>query len=340
MRVLLAPGDRGCVAGRVGLALLFCLLGANARAAEDTCPFKVQPLDIGDVYRVGEKRIVEWRSELKQLGDAAPTRQAMADYAVNLLLRANALEASGADTEAGRMRRFVRGRLPDTDWRIQFQARQGDLGAIEARISWLRADPKIEAKLVCELALRGAVLGGAESQYRTAFCIPEREQALVHMRAAADRGHAAALEAIGRLCLNGAVTAQCSFDRLCRAAQAGRIGAASSVGWHLTGQKMGTGTDGAAWLQRAADAGDVIAQNNLGEWHERHDSVVHGQDLALHWYRKAAAGGLPAAMVNAARLLAVGDGLQCREAQAYLREAASKGLSQAQGWLTELDCAH
>lgn len=328
-------------AGLAALALALALGGQQVSAddvAPVLCPFKLQPHEVGDAYTSASKRIAEWRLALKSDAQSASTRQAMADQAINLLLRANALEAAGQEAEARRMRSFVRKQLPDTDWRIQFQARQGDLGSIEARIGWLRSDARPDAKAVCELAARGATLGGSEAQYRMSLCVADRDTALAFMRAAAGRGHAAAMEAIGRLCLSRQITEGCSSERLCRAAQAGRIGAASSMGWQMTGQHDQQGTDGAAWLQRAADAGDLVAQNNLGEWHERRDASVPGQALALQWYRRAADAGLPAAMVNAARLLALGDRLQCREAQSYLRAAAAKGLAQAKEWSQALSC--
>jgi TPR repeat protein len=325
----------------VGAFLLLALLQVRmAWSAEvaPSCPFKIQPNALGNIYTNGNQRIVDWRGALKQATDPLPIRAAMADYAINLMLRANALDAAGDETQALRLRKFVRSKLPDTDWRIQFLSRQGDLGAIEARIGWLRSEAKPPAKEICELASRGAQKGGAESLYRLALCVTSKEVALQRMNAAASRGHAAAMEAIGRLCLSGQVKEGCSFARLCLAAQAGRIGAAGTVGWHLTGQHQHPSMDGAAWLKRAADAGDAIAQNNLGEWHERDLADVGGREIALQWYRRAAASGLPAAMVNAARLLASKGASECEEARAYLVAAAQKGLAQAGEWAQMLTC--
>ena len=94
------------------------------------------------------------------------------------------------------------------------------------------------------------------------------------------------------------------------------------------------------WASMSPEAGDALAQNNLGEWHERHNAAAGGDRLALQWYRRAADQGLPAAMVNAARLLAPAGAAQCREAQKLLDLARSAGLAQASEWREALQCAH
>ena len=316
--------------------MLFAISVPAAAALQ--CPFRVPPAATPGLESRADLAIAAWRAALKLRKDDPQVRQAMADYAINLLSRVNHLDAIGREQEAQRLRRYVLSRLPDTDWRLQHQAQQGDLGSIEARLAWLRADPVTNADALCALARRGAALGGAESLYRKALCTTDPTQALGDMQRAAALGQAAALEAVGRLCLSGRLASGCRLEGLCLAAQAGRLGAASAIGWQLTAAGTNAKGDGAAWLGHAAAAGDALAQNNLGEWEERHAPGQHGRLLALAWYRRAADQGLPAAMVNAARLLAEGTPAQCLEAQGLLEAAERGGLTQARQWRAELRC--
>jgi TPR repeat protein len=332
-------------------AAMFCLsLGAALAAGADdatpvaatVCPFRVQDFSAPDLTVRADAQIAAWRAALARDANDPGVRQAMADYAVNLLLRANRLDAAGRDRDALALRRYVLAKLPDTDWRIQHQAGQGDVGAIDARLAWLRTARTPDGAALCALAARGAELGSAEANYRLALCTDDAADALPAMQRAAALGHAAAMETVGRLCLSGRLPQPCAFEGLCRAAQSGRIGAASAIGWRLTDPAHTAGAavagDGAAWLQRAAEAGDALAQNNLGEWHERHNGSTGGGRLALQWYRRAADLGLPAAMVNAARLLAPAGGAGCVEARSLLDRAAAAGLAQATEWREALRC--
>lgn len=309
---------------------------ANATAV--VCAYRVNDLAAPDLFAQAERAIKTWREQLKPDPREPLIRQSMADYAINLLQRVNRLDAVGLEAEAVKLRRFVIARLPDTSWRIQHQAALGDLGAIEARIAWLRADPGVEAAAICKLAAQGAQLDGAESSYRHALCSDAASAAVEAMQKAAVLGHPAAMETVGRLCISGRLQAGCKIEPLCRAAQAGRIGAAAAIGWHLTGPELPPSSDGRSWLLRAAEAGDALAQNNYGELRER--ELEGSRDLreALGWYRRAAEQGLPAAMVNAARLLASGTPAECLQARNLLEKAGNSGLPQATEWLQGLNC--
>lgn len=322
----------------IGMSFSLLLVANVLMAADAVCRFDLRPASIDNVATLAEQRVAAWRKQLKAQTDVDSLRQIMADDAVNLLLRSNKLESAGQDKDARMLRKLVRRLLPDTDWRIQYQQKQGDLGAIEARIAWLRADDKPDEKAICALAMQGASISGAEALYRLAFCVEPSSLALTHMRRAAALGHLAAIEVEGRLCLSGKLTSDCDFSRLCRAAQAGRLGAASTVGWHLSAQSDSQAADAGAWLQRAAQAGDTVAQNNLGEWHERHGVRDAKNRLALSWYLKSATAGLPAAMVNAARILATGSAVECAQARQWLAQAQAKGLQQAGQWARSLEC--
>jgi hypothetical protein len=325
---------------RLKLALMAaCVLSTAAYAEEVRCPYRLSDQPPVGLTTKADTAIAGWRNALKTKTGEPAIRQAMADYAINLLLLANRLEAAGKDSAATDLRRYVLRQLPDTDWRIQHQAGQGDLGAIEARQAWLRTAKTPDTTALCALAARGAALGGSESSYRLALCTTEAGAALTAMKTAAAKGHPAAMEIVGRLCISGKLGPNCATTGLCRAAQAGRIGAAAAIGWKLTeGDQPDASSEGAAWLQRAAEAGEALAQNNLGEWHERHNSTAGGRLMALTWYQRSARQGLPAAMVNAARLLASDGPKGCREAQELLVKAESSGLTQAGEWRKSLVC--
>ncbi len=314
----------------------------NAAAAELArpmeCPYRVQDIAAPQLFAQAEAAIKSWRERLKAGPQDPQVRQAMADYAINLMQRVNRLDAAGTEPAANSLRRFVIARLPDTAWRIQHQASQGDLGAIEARIAWLRAEADAETDTICRLAAQGAALGGSESSYRHALCIKAPAAALQSMQRAAALGHPAAMETVGRLCSSGRLTAGCKLEPLCRAAQSGRIGAAAAIGWHLTGPDVPHSEDGVSWLRRAAEAGDPLAQNNYGELRERQLEGSGDLREALVWYQRAAEQGLPAAMVNSARLLAAGSPSECRQAQILLDKAQESGLAQAGEWRQSLSC--
>ncbi len=316
-----------------------CAVSAGAYGKEVRCPYRLSEQPPAGLTAKADTAIAGWRSALKTKTGEPAIRQAMADYAINLLLLANRLEAAGNDSAATDLRRYVLRQLPDTDWRIQHQAGQGDLGANEARQSWLRTTKTPDTTEICALAARGAALGGAESSYRLALCTVEAGSALIAMKDAAAKGHPAAMEIVGRLCISGKLEPNCSLNGLCRSAQAGRIGAAAAIGWKLTSSDQpASSSEGGAWLQRAAEAGEALAQNNLGEWHERHNSTAGGRQMALTWYQRSARQGLPAAMVNAARLLAGQGPERCREAQELLLKAERSGLVQAGEWHKSLVC--
>ena len=332
-----------CVLFALAIGLAAIVANAEVPTEDIHCPFRVHDLAAPDLIAKADAQIDSWRRALKLNANDPVIRQAMADYAINLMQRANRLDAAGSDNAASSLRSYVLKKLPDTDWRIQHQAAEGDLGAIEARLSWLRSDRAHDKATFCALANRGAQLAGAESIYRLALCTKAAPAALELMQRASSLGHPAAMETIGRLCVSGRLQGACSLDGLCRSAQSGRIGAATAIGWRLTEAgrtdiSQASSIEGAAWLQRAAEAGEALAQNNLGEWLERQNPRVADTTLALLWYQRAAAQGLPAAMVNAARLLALGNAGQCRQAQSLLEQAKRAGLAQAAEWRKSLVC--
>jgi TPR repeat protein len=312
-------------------------------ATESTveCAFlRITPApDLAALITTARTQIAHWRQDLKTPAKVESTRAAMANLAINLLLRSNRWEASGNELAAAGLRKYVKSALADVDWRLQAISAQGDVGALEARLAWLRSATTVDAAALCAVAEKGASLGGAEASYRRVFCISDAAQKLSAMRAAAALGHPAAMEAVGRLCLQGEHPEACAVRDLCRAAQSGRVAAASALGWRLT--IPGTNGDlqaGRQWLQYAAENADVAAMNNLGELIERTQRDAADRQLASDWYRRAAVLGLPKAMVNRARLLAAGDAHDCAEAKRWLQQALASGLAPAQEDLSALAC--
>ena len=312
-----------------------------ATASSVECRFqRITPApDLAELIATARTQIAHWRQDLKTATKVESTRAAMANLAINLLLRSNRWEASGNDLAAAGLRKFVKSALADADWRLQAISAQGDVGALEARLAWLRSATTVDATALCAVAEKGASLGGAEASYRRVFCVSDAAQKLSAMRAAAALGHPAAMEAVGRLCLQGEHPEACAVRDLCRAAQSGRVAAASALGWRLT--LPGTNGDlqaGRQWLQYAAENADVAAMNNLGELIERTQRDAAGRQLASDWYRRAAVSGLPEAMINRARLLAAGNADDCAEARRWLQQALASGLAAAQISLSALAC--
>lgn len=283
-----------------------------------------------------EKELKTLRQKVKAKKDANAARESMANLAVTLWVRSNRLESEGDLKSADAIRRFVRDQLPDTEWRIGYQAQNNDQGAAEAVLTRLRTDPKSEPKVICDAAFRAAGLGSAEGQFRQAQCATDGAESRRYLEQAAASGHAGAQEALGRICLNeGAGSNDCTTRWLCRAAQSGRTDAQSLLGWWLgrSDAPAADRVDAEPWLKLAAERGERAAMNNLGEWWERSGDL----NQALIWYRKAADAGLPEAMVNVGRMLARSSA-QCEQAAAWFDKAAAQGLSMASDYKAKLSC--
>ena len=85
------------------------------------------------------------------------------------------------------------------------------------------------------------------------------------------------------------------------------------------------------WRGAGAEAGDFVAQNNLGELLETGRGVSLEPRQALQWYRKSAASGFAAAQFNLARLLAFGIGTarDSTAARRWATKAKEQGVAQA-----------
>ena len=130
----------------------------------------------------------------------------------------------------------------------------------------------------------------APALYHAALCLAQRDarQSLAWLHGAADAGHAGALETLGRACLEGAEKNWgCAQSYLERAAQRGRASSMTLYGWVLSNQPSATPkdfTEALAWYRKGAAAGDLFAQNNLGEMYERGRGTARDDKQARQWY--------------------------------------------------------
>lgn len=90
--------------------------------------------------------------------------------------------------------------------------------------------------------------------------------------------------------------------------------------------------------RRAADAGDLAAQRNLGHLYRWGKGVEQDLTLAAKWYRRAAIAGFDRAQLNLALLHLNGQGVKRDEAEAarWLSKAADAGNPEAQYRLAQL----
>ena len=84
--------------------------------------------------------------------------------------------------------------------------------------------------------------------------------------------------------------------------------------------------------KKAAEAGDRLAQRNLGLMYEEGEGVERDYERAAQWYRRAAAQGDPVAQNKLGRLYSYGFGVphDYRRAAYWARKAAENGNAEAQ----------
>jgi TPR repeat protein len=254
--------------------------------------------------------------------------------------------AIGDIPNANEFRRLMEEKLPDAPWGLEMIARHGAGGGDFALgimalhgILGLR-----DMKVACSLLSSAWEKGFRDSAYRLSGCVadkdPAREFSL--LKAAADAGHAAAGEILGRRCLESAPQdTACALARISAAATAGRPSAKSLLGW-MHAQGVGVTADlrrAQALYIEAAGAGDVSAKNNLGELYESGRGVAVDWPKAAEYYRAAAEAGFAPAQFNLGRMYAAGAGLppDVEKARGWLRSALKGGIQPAQKILDWLD---
>ena len=186
--------------------------------------------------------------------------------------------------------------------------------------------------------------GFSGARFRHAQCIEESDPALAYalLQEAADSGHVAATERLGRICLEATPPdTACAFGRLEHAAKEGRASARALLGW-MYAEGIGGKVDlkrAVQYYSEAAKMGDASAHNNLGELHEKGRGVAKDQRKAFEHYLAAAGTGFPPAEFNVGRLYAAGKGTarDLSAARRWLGEAAKAGIIPAQRILEILD---
>ena len=186
--------------------------------------------------------------------------------------------------------------------------------------------------------------GFAGARFRHAQCIEDSDpaRALTLIREAADAGHVAANERMGRICLDAEPPdAACAITHLERAAREGRASATTLLGWMHAEGIAGTPDPGRAarYYAEAAKKGETSARNNLGELYEKGRGVAKDEAAAFGHYLVAAKEGFPPAQFNLGRLYAAGRGTARDpvEARRWLEQADKAGIPQAQEILRLLD---
>ncbi len=197
----------------------------------------------------------------------------------------------------------------------------------------------------CGYFTQAAASGHVAGEYQAALCllIADPAQAARLMQEAAARSHPAAQEAIGRACLDRRTRdLDCAVRNLAAAAKAGRPSAQSLFAWmHSTGVGVEREPITALALYLlAARAGDLAAQNNLGELYETGvvQALQKSPRRAALWYEGAARGGFGPAQYNLGRLYASGIGVEYNVglARLWLGKAEAWGVPAATELLGQL----
>jgi TPR repeat protein len=281
---------------------------------------------------------IEVREKMRRSANLEGYRQQLADLAIRSAAGAERALAIGDAALFDAYRMQFRERFPTQRWRLAQMAKRGSgrasfsLGVVA--LHGIFEPPRVEA--ACRHFAAALAKGYVGAKFRLSQCVAKDDvaRAAVLMREAADDGHPAAAELVGRDCLEAKPPqAACAWDRLTLAAAAGRPSAQSVLAWMYANGLEGKADPARAatlYLQ-AARAGDASAQNNVGILFETGGGTTHDPALALHWYRKAAEAGFAPAQFNLGRLYAAGTGIpkDYAEARKWLEQAERGGVVTA-----------
>ncbi len=254
-----------------------------------------------------------------------------------------ALSVGDIESATG-LRELVKGKLFDTRWRLGNMGRQGDgAGFFSLAVMSLHGilDPR-DPETACQLFTSAWDKGELEAAYRLSACTADHANSAALLQSAADAGHAAAREDLGRRCLEAQPRdVACAAKQIAAAAAAGRPSAKSLLGW-MSAQGVGMTADPAraqALYLEAAQAGDLSALNNLGELYESGRGVPADPVQAVARYREAAVAGFAPAQFNLGRMYAGGTGVtrDFGEARRWLDTALKAGIQPAKQLLDWLD---
>jgi TPR repeat protein len=229
-------------------------------------------------------------------------------------------------------------------WRTSKAGNERAAGALLSTLTQSGAETAGEACGGYRAAAEAPGPEHAPALFHAALCEAQRDpkQSLSWLHASADAGHAAALETLGRACIEGnEKNWGCAMHYFELAAQRGRGSAMTLYGWVLSNQPSAGEKDFAEalnWYRKGANAGDLFAQNNLGEMFERGRGTRRDDKQARQWYGRAAEAGFGPGQFNYARLLlsGVGGPRDKDGAVQWLQKAERNGVAQAKAALAQI----
>ncbi len=296
-----------------------------------------------DPLPVLRARVAKYQAVVRTAPRDEAARQGLADVAVEAAELVFAAESLEDNTRVAALREWTTAEFGETAWRLGQMAKRGNAAARSTLGLWHDWGTVVsrDAVLACQAFAEAAAMGHVAAQYRAALCLAgvQPEDARRWLLAAARAGHAGAQELAARACLEGkARDLECARLWLEPAAQAGRPAAMALLGWVLAvaGDER-SAKEALRWYTTAANRGNLVAQNNLGECYERGKGVESDAEKARMWYRRAAEAGLPAAQYNLGRMLRAGEGgpPDLRSAREWLERAAEGRVAQARYLLNE-----
>ncbi len=195
-----------------------------------------------------------------------------------------------------------------------------------------------EALSACRRALE-AYPGTARFEHQLARALHRKDafsEAITHVRSAAQKSYAAAINNLGIMYEWGQGVAKDAEEAnrwYRKAADMGHARAMSNLGINLQ-SGIGTSKDEVGanrWYRKAADKGNVGAMFRLAVNLQTGAGIDKDVAEAVRWYRKAADKGLASAMHNLAWNLENGNGVpkDSAEANRWYRKAADKGYPSA-----------
>lgn len=278
--------------------------------------------------------------------DGAPARQKLAELALRAARAAERALSRGDENLFSAYRQQIESQFEGTLPGLEKMSARG-VGAADYALGTFALHGILEERSVeraCTHFAAALGKGFSGARFRHAQCIEESDPAGAYalLKEAADSGHVAATERLGRICLEATPPdAACAFSRLERAAKDGRASARTLLGW-MYAEGIGGKVDlarAAKYYGEAAKMGEASAHNNLGELYEKGRGVAKDQRKAFEHYLAAANTGFPPAQFNVGRLYAAGKGTaqDLSAARRWLGEAANAGVIPAQRILEMLD---
>jgi TPR repeat protein len=298
-------------------------------------------LETGDLAKRSaaelEALIAEQRSVVKLSPRDETARRNLGLISVEAANRVLDAQSMGRMQDVNAYASLIKESLADTLWRVTQLARE-DPARAQAALGLYYSEGVLVPKdpvRGCDHFAKAAAAGHLAAAYRSSECLAkiDPESARRWLERSASGGNPAAQETLGRACIEGtSVDAACAKKWLEPAAAKGRVSAMSVLAWLYVREGTPVTAAKAAELYRAAaDAGDLAAQNNLGELYETGRGVSRDAAQALVWYRKSAESGFAPAQFNLARLLAFGLGTERDTAAAreWATKAQGQGVAQA-----------